>query len=211
MFIPVIESKSLVFTKDDSVFVSNNKGNIMSEKDVSRLFALRDARKGRFPTTVVSAVVSLGAFEVWEKTPKGGMGPSRVRMTADLQQPCTQLLKAETMHVFCVSYNHAEDEPDHATKIQGYLDALRIKACRQDNTTLTTDNIEKYLDDMDLSQREREEVIHQLIKELESDQEGQPDNETDDAGRWKDRDDIQPLDDDVPLSKRARYADDSDN
>lgn len=211
MFIPVIESKSLVFTKDDSVFVSNNKGSIMPEKDVSRLFGLRDARKGRFPITMVSAVVSLGAFEISEKTLQGGMGPSRVRMTAELQQPCTPLLKAETMRVFCVSNNDDEEEPDRATKIQGYLDALRIKACRQDNTTLTTDNIDKYLDDMDLSQGEREEVIHQLIKELESDHEGHSDNETNDAGRWKDRDDIQSLDDDVPLTKRPRYADDTDS
>ena len=209
MFIPVIESKALVFTKDDSVFAANNKGNILPEKEVAKLFGLRDARKGRFPTTVVSAVVSLGAFEVSGKTLQGGMGPSRVRMTADLQQPCTQLLKAETMRVFCVGDNDEEEEPDHATKIQGYLDAVRIKACRQNNTRLTPENIDNYLDEMALSQGEREEVIHQLIKEVESNQEDQSDDETNDAGRWKDRDDIESLDDDAPLAKRARYADDS--
>ena len=114
MFIPVIESKTLVFTKDDSVFALNNKGNIMPEKEVARLFGLRDARKGRLPTTVVSAVVSLGAFEVSGKTFQGGKGPSRVRMTADLQQPSTPLLKAETMRVFCIGDNDDEEEPEHA-------------------------------------------------------------------------------------------------
>lgn len=211
MFIPVIESQSLVFTKDDSVFVPNNKGNIMPEKDVARLFGLRDARKGRFPTTVVSAVVSLGAFEMSGKTLQGGIGPSRVRMTADLQQPCTQLLKAETIRVFCVSDKDDEEEPDHATKIQGYLDAVRIKACRQNNESLTTENIDSYLDEMALSQKECEEVIHLLVKELESNQEDQSDNDTYDAGRWKDRDDVQSLDENVPLPKRARYDADSDD
>ena len=211
MFIPVVESKTLVFTKDDSVFVPNNKGNILPEKEVARLFGLRDARKGRFPTTVVSAVVSLGSFEVSGKTSQGAVGPSRVRMTADLQQPCTQLLKAETMRVFCVGDNDDEEEPDHAAKIQGYLDAIRIKACRQNNARLTPENIDNYLDEMALSQGEREEVIHQLVKELESNQEDQSDGETSDAGRWKDRDDIESLDDDAPLAKRARCADDSDS
>lgn len=210
-FIPVIESKTLVFTKNDSVFVPNNKGNIMPEKEVAKLFGLRDARKGRLPTTVVSAVVSLGAYEMIGKTSQGGKGPSRVRMTADLQQPSTQLLKAETMRVFCVGDNDDEDEPDHAAKIQGYLDAVRIKACRQNNARLTPENIDSYLDEMALSQGEREEVIHQLVKELESSQEDQSDDETNDAGRWKDRDDIESLNDDAPLAKRARYADDSDS
>ena len=212
MFIPVMESKSLVFTKEDSVFVNNNIGNIMSETEVSRLFGLRDARKGRFPTTVVSAVVSVGAFEMMGKTSQGGSGPSRVRMTADLQQPCTPLLKAETIRVFCVGDNDEEEEPDHATKIQGYLDALKIRAARQDNTSLTSENIERYLEDMDLCQEEQDDIIDLLIKEMEAEIGDQSENEASDAGRWKDRTDVQSLDEeDTPLAKRARYTDNDEN
>ena len=74
---------------------------------------------------------------------------------------------------------------------------------------MTPDNIDNYLDEMALSEGEREEVIHQLVKELESNREDQSDDETNDAGRWKDRDDIDSLHGDAPLAKRARYADDS--
>lgn len=212
MFIPVMESKSLVFTKEDSVFVNNNVGKIMSEVDVSRLFGLRDARKGRFPTTVASAVVSVGAFEMTGKTSQGGLGPSRVRMTADLQQPCAPLLKAETIRIFCVGDNDEEDEPDHATKIQGYLDALKIRAARQDNTSLTSENIEKYLEDMDLSEEEQDDIICLLIKEKEAEMGDQSENEASDAGRWKDRTDVHTLDEeDAPLAKRARCTDNDEN
>lgn len=42
MFFLVIEFKILVFIKDDLVFVFNNKGNIMFEKEVVKFFGLCD-------------------------------------------------------------------------------------------------------------------------------------------------------------------------
>lgn len=207
LFLPVVESKSLMFTNEDSVFVSNNKDCILKEREVSKLFELREARKGRFPKTVVSAVVSLGAFE---KSAMSEMNTrtSTIKMTLDLEQPNSKLLKAETIRVFRISdYSDEEEEPDYSAKIQGYLEAIKIKAFRKDNVALTTENIEVYMEGMELSQGEREDVIHQLVKEMDSDQEGPPDNEADDTVRWRDRDDSGTPDDDGPQVKRYKYDD----
>lgn len=207
MFLPVMQSKSLVFTRDDSVFVQNNKDNILKEREVSKLFKLRDERKeGMSPTTVVSAVVSMGAFEITVRDSQGSS--TRVRMKVDLQQPSSKLLKAETIRVYCVNSNvHEEEEPDYDVKIEGYLDALKILAFRRDNTTLTRDNIEEYMEDMGLSDQEREDVIHRLVQEIDSDQEDPPDDTTLDTKRWKNRDDVHPLHDDAPPEKRGRFED----
>lgn len=67
MFILVIEFKFLVFIKDDLVFVFNNKGSIMFEKDVFRFFGLCDVCKGRFLIIMVLVVVLFGVFEIFEK------------------------------------------------------------------------------------------------------------------------------------------------
>lgn len=197
LFLPVMESKAMLFTRDDKVFCANNRRHILTEKEVTQLFKLRDEEnEGRFPLTMVSAVVSLGAFESSESQ----SGSPRVCMTAELQQPNKVLLKTEPIRVFCIpNAGEEEREPDYACKIQGYLQSLHILAHR-DQTTLTRENIEEYLERLDLPDKEREDVIHCLVEEMAVDDVGVDDGE--DTGRWRNRNDTE--EEDAPLAKQAR-------
>lgn len=161
MFFPVIESNSLVFTADDSAFCTNNCANILPENKVKELFDLRNERsKGPLQRSVVSAVVSLGAFE------KAGDGEKKSRLTAELQQPTLQLSKAETIRIFCFPKNDVgEDEPEYDVKIKGYLQSLRIFA-RRDQTVLSVDNIHGYLQRLGVLEKEQADVIRLFEDEV---------------------------------------------
>ena len=196
LFLPVMESKSLTFTQDDRVFCTNNRSRILKDDQVKKLFEHRFERtKGPLPRTVVSAVVYLGALE----KPKDDFKVTR--MTLDLQQPCNTLLKAETIRIFrIVNDNTGEQEPEYDVKINGYVEALRISAFRN-NEVLSTSNIEEYLKRLNLPENEKADVMRcfedqealEETREFHGECEGSQKN-------W---------DGEEPSAKKARLSDDN--
>ena len=155
LFLPVLQSKSLTFTKDDRVFCTNNRKCILTEKQVKKLFDNAFERtKGPLPRTVVSAVVSLGALEEAKKDFKV------TRITLDFQQPLNTLPKAETIRIFrIVSDNTGKQQPEYDVKINGYVEALRISAFKN-NDVLSTSNIQEYLQCLNLPENEKADIIN---------------------------------------------------
>ena len=193
-FIPVVESNSLMFTPDDRAFLQNNGDKIVKENDVKHVFDMRNERmKGPLPRTVVSAVASLSAFEKKEESTR------TTRFTADLQPPCTPLLKAETMRIFRIrSYYEGEQEPDYAVKIQGRLDALRLTAFR-DQVTLGMDNVHEYLERLKVPEGEHADVIRRFEEEMSAEGGYEPEE----GSEWERRD----KESGEPLTKKVRLND----
>ena len=196
LFLPVLESKSLTFTKDDRVFCTNNRKCILTENQVKKLFDHRFERtKGPLPRTVVSAVVSLGALE----KPKEDFKVTR--MTLDLQQPSNTLLKAETIRIFrIVSDNTGEQEPEYDVKINGYVEALRISAFKN-NEVLSTSNIQEYLECLNLPENEKADVITCFEDQEATEETREFEGECEGNQKNSDREE--------PIAKKARLSDDN--
>lgn len=161
LFLPIVESKNLTFTTDDRVFCTNNSRCILKENQVKELFDMRFERnKGPLPRTMVSSVVTLSAFE----RSKGDTKTSR--MSVELQQPCTTLLKAETIRIFRIRSNKmGEQEPDYDVKIKGYVEAMRIEAFK-DHELLSSNNIQEYMRRSNVPENEQADVIRHFEDEV---------------------------------------------